>query len=179
MNLTISGHHLEITPAIRSHVESKLDRMKRNFDGVIDISVLLAVDNVSDKERSQRAEIKLNLSGKTLHAESTAQDLYAAIDLLMDKLDRQLVKAKTKSKEHSRESVKNMPLDDSASSRYYFPLFKRREKRLFFLGNAVFLSFMNTFPPPANSPSRIPSFSSNRDFLPETRYHPLFFPVFA
>lgn len=68
MNLTISGHHLEITPAIRSHVESKLDRMKRNFDGVIDISVLLAVDNVSDKERSQRAEIKLNLSGKTLHA---------------------------------------------------------------------------------------------------------------
>ena len=57
----------------------------------------------------------MNLSGKTLHAESTAQDLYAAIDLLMDKLDRQLVKAKTKSKEHSRESVKNMPLDDSAS----------------------------------------------------------------
>ena len=52
MNLTISGHHLEITPAIRSHVESKLDRMKRNFDGVIDISVLLAVDNVSDKEAS-------------------------------------------------------------------------------------------------------------------------------
>ena len=47
--------------------------------------------------------------------EPTAQDLYAAIDLLMDKLDRQLVKAKTKSKEHSRESVKNMPLDDSAS----------------------------------------------------------------
>ena len=115
MNLTISGHHLEITPAIRSHVESKLDRMKRNFDGVIDISVLLAVDNVSDKEKSQRAEIKLNLSGKTLHAESVAQDLYAAIDILMDKLDRQLVKAKTKSKEHSRDSVKNLPLNDSAS----------------------------------------------------------------
>ena len=46
MNLTISGHHLEITPAIRSHVENKLDRMKRNFDNVIDISVLLAVDNI-------------------------------------------------------------------------------------------------------------------------------------
>lgn len=178
MNLTISGHHLEITPAIRSHVESKLDRMKRNFDGVIDISVLLAIDNVSDKERSQRAEIKLNLSGKTLHAESTAQDLYAAIDLLMDKLDRQLVKAKTKSKEHSRESVKNMPLDDSASRGIIFRCSKGA-KSAFFLGNAVFLSFMNTFPPPANSPSRIPSFSNNRDFLPETRYHPLFFPVFA
>ena len=68
------------------------------------------------REKSQRAEIKLNMSGKTLHAESTAQDLYAAIDLLMDKLDRQLVKAKTKSKEHSRESVKNMPLDETSAS---------------------------------------------------------------
>ena len=108
MNLTISGHHLEITPAIRSHVENKLNRMKRNFDNVIDISVLLAVDNSSDKDKRQRAEIKLNMSGKTIHVESTAQDLYAAIDLLMDKLDRQVVKHKTKSKEHSRESVKNM-----------------------------------------------------------------------
>ncbi len=107
MNLIISGHHLEITPAIRSHVEGKLNRMKRTLEGVIDISVLLAVDNVSDKEKSQRAEIRLTLSGKTLHVESTAQDLYAAIDLLMDKLDRQLVKAKTKSKEYSRDSIKN------------------------------------------------------------------------
>ena len=109
MNLTISGHHLEITPAIRNHVEKKLNRMKRNFDSVIDITVLLAVDNSSDKDERQRAEIKLNMSGKTLHAESVSQDLYAAIDLLMDKLDRQLVKHKTKSKEHGRESVKKMP----------------------------------------------------------------------
>lgn len=116
MNLTISGHHLEVTPAIRSHVESKLERMKRNFDGVIDISVLLAVDNVSDKEKSQRAEINVNMSGKTLHVESVASDLYAAIDLLMDKLDRQIVKAKTKSKEHSRDSVKNMPGKDDVSA---------------------------------------------------------------
>jgi len=108
MNLTISGHHLEITPAIRSHVENKLNRMKRNFDKVIDISVLLTVDNNSDKDKRQRAEIKLNMSGKTLHAESVAQDLYAAIDILMDKLDRQLVKHKTKSKEHWHESVKKM-----------------------------------------------------------------------
>lgn len=57
MNLTISGHHLEVTPAIRSHVESKLERMKRNFDGVIDISVLLAVDNVSDKEKANALKL--------------------------------------------------------------------------------------------------------------------------
>lgn len=112
MNLTISGHHLEVTPAIRSHVESKLNRMKRNFDNVIDISVLLAVDNNSDKDKRQRAEINMNISGKTIHAESSAQDLYAAIDILMDKLDRQLIKYKTKSKEHGRESVKNIPNDE-------------------------------------------------------------------
>ncbi len=106
MNLTISGHHLEITPAIRSHVESKLDRMKRNFEGVIDITVLLAVDNISDKEKRQRAEIRMNLSGKTLHAESTGQDIYAAIDTLMDKVDRQLVKAKEKIRNHTRDSIK-------------------------------------------------------------------------
>lgn len=111
MNLTISGHHLEVTPAIRSHVENKLNRMKRNFDNVIDISVLLAVDNNSDKDKRQRAEIKMNISGKTIHAESAAQDLYAAIDILMDKLDRQLVKHKTKSKEYGRESVRDMPSD--------------------------------------------------------------------
>ena len=108
MNLTISGHHLEVTPAIRGYVENKLDRMKRHFDNVIDISVLLTVDNVSEKEKSQRAEIKVNMTGKTLHAESVAHDLYAAIDLLMDKLGRQLRKQKTKSKEHSRQSVKTM-----------------------------------------------------------------------
>ena len=80
--------------------------MKRNFDGVIDITVLLAVDSISDKEKRQRAEIKMNLSGKSLHAESTGQDIYAAIDTLMDKVDRQLVKAKEKQRSHSRESIK-------------------------------------------------------------------------
>ncbi|MDR1310939.1 MAG: ribosome-associated translation inhibitor RaiA [Burkholderiaceae bacterium] len=112
MNLTISGHHIEVTPAIRNHVENKLNRMKRNFENVIDISVLLSVDNNSDKDKRQRAEINLNIGGKTLHAESVAQDLYAAVDLLMDKLDKQLVKYKTKSKEHTRESVKNLPSRD-------------------------------------------------------------------
>jgi len=108
MNLTISGHHLEVTPAIRSHVENKLNRMKRTLDNVIDISVILSVDNNSDKDKRQRAEINVNLSGKPIHAESVAQDMYSAIDLLMDKLDRQIVKHKGKSKEHSRDSVKNI-----------------------------------------------------------------------
>jgi len=70
MNLTISGHHLELTPAIREYVQSKLERVTRHFDHVIDISVKLSVDSLTEKEKRQRAEINLHLPGKDLHVES-------------------------------------------------------------------------------------------------------------
>ena len=94
MNLKISGHHLELTPALREYVQNKLERIKRHFDNVIDVSVTLSVDSLTEKEKRQRAEINLHLRGKDLHVESEAQDMYAAIDLLMDKLDRQVLKHK-------------------------------------------------------------------------------------
>lgn len=109
MNLTISGHHLEITPAIREYVKSKLERVTRHFDNVIDITVTLSIETLPEKEKRQKAEIKLNLTGKTIHVESVSQDLYAAIDTLMDKLDRQVLKHKGKLKDYSRESIKHMP----------------------------------------------------------------------
>jgi len=116
MNLTISGHHVEVTPSIRTYVQSKLDRIKRNFESVIDITVILAVDNISEKEKRQRAEINMKLSGKTLRAESVAQDLYAAIDILVDKLDRQIIKHKEKAREHNHDSVKKMPSPEIAKA---------------------------------------------------------------
>ena len=73
MNLTISGHHLEVTPAIREYVQTKLERVKRHFDHVIDIAVILTVDNLTEKEKRQKAEINLRLSGKTVyHSGDTA-----------------------------------------------------------------------------------------------------------
>lgn len=91
MNLQLSGHHLEVTPAIREYLTSKLDRIKRHFDHVIDVNVILSV------ERSQRrAEASVHVRGKDLFAESQDPDMYAAIDLLVDKLDRQIVKHKEK-----------------------------------------------------------------------------------
>lgn len=108
MNLTISGHHLELTPAIREYVQTKLDRIIRHFDHVIDISVILSVDKLPEKEKRQKAEINVRLRGKDLHAESIAQDLYAAIDLLMDKLDRQVIKHKTKIQDHQHEAIKHL-----------------------------------------------------------------------
>jgi putative sigma-54 modulation protein len=89
MNLTISGHHLEVTPAIREYAMSKISRVTRHFDHVIDITVLLSVEKLQ-----QKAEINLHLRGKDIHCEAIDGNLYTAIDCLIDKLDRQVIKYK-------------------------------------------------------------------------------------
>ena len=91
MNLNVSGHHLEVTPALRTYVHSKLERVARHFDHVIDAHVILTVDKLR-----QKAEVTLHVRGKDLHCECEEQDLYAAIDLLADKLDRQVLRYKDK-----------------------------------------------------------------------------------
>ncbi len=101
MNLTISGHHVDVTPAIREFVMNKLERVRRHFDHVIDVAVVLTVE----KQR-QKAEINLHLRGKDLHCEATDNDLYAAIDALVDKLDRQVVKHKECIQQHKLEPLK-------------------------------------------------------------------------
>ncbi len=91
MNLNLTGRHLEITPAIREHVTSKLDKVKRHFDNVIDINVVLSVDKLV-----QKAEATVHVSGKSIFAETTDSNLYVAIDTLVDSLDRQVLKHKEK-----------------------------------------------------------------------------------
>lgn|SRR5512135_1575933 len=91
MNLNLTGRHLEITPAIREHVTSKLDKVKRHFDNVIDINVILSVDKLV-----QKAEATVHVSGKNIHAETQDSNLYVAIDALVDSLDRQVLKHKEK-----------------------------------------------------------------------------------
>ena len=108
MNLTISGHHLDITPALREYVTSKLERITRHFDQVVDTRVLLSIDNQKERERRQRAECTLRVKGSDVHAESSHQDMYAAIDDLMDKLDRQIVRHKDKLQSHQVPGQKRM-----------------------------------------------------------------------
>jgi putative sigma-54 modulation protein len=115
MNLTISGHHLELTPAIREYVQTKLERITRHFDHVIDVAVILAVEKLPEKEKRQKAEINLRLPGNTIHCESIAEDLYAAIDTLIDKLDRQVLKYKTKIQDHQHAGIKRMNEMQSAA----------------------------------------------------------------
>lgn len=91
MNINLTGRHLEITPAIREHVTTKLGKIKRHFDHVIDINVILSVDKLK-----QKAEATVHLSGKTLFAETDDSNLYVSIDNLVDALDRQILKHKDK-----------------------------------------------------------------------------------
>jgi putative sigma-54 modulation protein len=104
MNLSITGHHLEVTPALREYVVTKLDRVRRHFDQVVDISVFLSVEKLK-----QRAEVNLHVRGKDLFAEASHDDLYAAIDSLVDKLDRQVLKYKDKRFAHPHEALKHQP----------------------------------------------------------------------
>ena len=110
MNLTISGHHIDVTPALRGYVESKLDRVVRHFDQLISVNVLLSVEKQKEKERRQKAECTLQLKGKSIFAESQDHDLYAAIDELVDKVDRQVVEHKNRTRSHQAVAGKHMNL---------------------------------------------------------------------
>lgn len=108
MNLTISGHHLEVTPSLRTYVTSKLDRIKRHFDQVVDIKVLLTLENLKEKELRQKAECNIRVKGIDLFAESAHEDLYAAVDELVDKLDRQVVRHKDRLQSHHHDAPKRL-----------------------------------------------------------------------
>jgi putative sigma-54 modulation protein len=101
MNVQITGHHLEVTPAIREYVWTKLGRISRHFDHVIDTKVMLSVEPLK-----HRAEITMHIPGKDIHCEAAQDNLYAAIDLLIDKADRQVLDHKKKTQNHSHKAAK-------------------------------------------------------------------------
>ena len=91
MNLSLTGHHLEITPPLRDYVKAKLERVTRHMDHVIDVSVILTVEKLVRK-----TEATVHLRGHDIHVEAKDADMYAAIDSLVDKLDRQVLRHKEK-----------------------------------------------------------------------------------
>lgn len=101
MNLHITGHHVTVTPAIREYVETKMQRITRHFDHVIDSQVMLSVEPLK-----HRAEITLHIPGKDIHCESTQENLYAAIDMLVDKVDRKVIQHKDRKQNHTHLSPK-------------------------------------------------------------------------
>ena len=91
MQLNISGHHLEVTDPIKNYVTNKVNRLQRHNDRITSTNVILSIDNLV-----QKAEATVHVSGGEFFANSEHEDLYAAIDTLVDKLDRQLIKHKEK-----------------------------------------------------------------------------------
>jgi putative sigma-54 modulation protein len=95
MHIKFTGHHVEITDSMRAYVEKRLERIKRHFDQVIDVTVVMSVDKLQHK-----AEATVHVSGNHLHADAINLDMYAAIDALVDKLDRSVIKHKEKQRDH-------------------------------------------------------------------------------
>ncbi len=100
MQLNLTGHHIEITQALRDYVTSKMERLERHFDQVIDAHVILSVEKLR-----QKAEATLYVSGGNIHADAVEEDMYAAIDALIDKLDRQVKRYKEKITDHHRSDT--------------------------------------------------------------------------
>lgn len=102
MNLNITGHHVEVTPAIREYVVTKLDRVIAHFDNVTSVNVILSVEKLK-----QKAEVTVHVRGKDIYVESDDANLYAAIDSMSDKLDRQVQKYKQKMADHNHDALKH------------------------------------------------------------------------
>ncbi|MGN8159158.1 ribosome hibernation-promoting factor, HPF/YfiA family [Salinisphaera sp. RV14] len=105
MNLNISGHHVDMTNALHQYVASKMERIERHFDHVLDAEVVLEVEKLRHK-----AEVTVQLRGATLHAEATKDDMYAAIDCMVDKLDRQTLRHKEKACDHHNNQARHIDM---------------------------------------------------------------------
>ncbi|MCV6623150.1 MAG: ribosome-associated translation inhibitor RaiA [Cellvibrionaceae bacterium] len=95
MQITISGHHVDVTEAMHDYVNNKLEKLSRHHDRITSTNVILSVDKLI-----QKAEATIHVSGKDLFADASHEDMYTAIDQLSDKLDRQLIKHKEKIRAH-------------------------------------------------------------------------------
>ncbi len=105
MQINITGHHLELTTSIKDYVEKKFEKLTRHFDHVINIHVVLTVEKLD-----HHAEASLQVSGNKIFAEASSDGMYAAVDSLVDKLDRQIVKHKEKLKDHHQREVEHHTL---------------------------------------------------------------------
>lgn len=105
MNLNISGHHIDMTNALHQYVASKMERIERHFDHVLEAEVVLEVEKLRHK-----AEVTMQLRGATLHAEATKDDMYAAIDCMVDKLDRQTLRHKEKVCDHHNRQARHIDM---------------------------------------------------------------------
>ena len=111
MQINITGHHIDVTEPLRAYVLEKMTKLERHFDHVTIVHVILTVE-----KQVQKAEATVHVSGPDLFAQNETADMYASIDGLIDKLDRQIIKHKEKVSDHNKKSggVKNMIVEEEA-----------------------------------------------------------------
>jgi putative sigma-54 modulation protein len=109
MQINITGHHVDVTEALKNYVTEKFAKLERHFDHVTNVHVILTVE-----KQIQKAEATVHVSGQDLFAHNETQDMYASIDGLVDKLDRQIIKHKEKIGDHRQKSggVKSMAIEE-------------------------------------------------------------------
>jgi len=100
MQVQVTGHHIEVTPPLRAYITEKLHRVARHFDHAVSARAVLTVIKLRQKAE---ATINVGVRGKTISATETSDDMYAAIDGLIDKLDRQVLRHKDKLTDHHRQ----------------------------------------------------------------------------
>lgn len=100
MQLNITGHHVDITPPLKSYVEEKIQKITKRFNNITNVHVVLTIENHKQNLKVQKAEAHVNLAKGDIHATAEADDMYAAIDAMSDKLDRQVIKHKEKLSNH-------------------------------------------------------------------------------
>ncbi len=106
MQITIQGHQVDVTPALRDYATGKFERVTRHFDHLHELSIVLSVEKLLHKAEATM-QFSGRKSGRTLHANATATDMYAAIDTLVDKIDKQVRKHKEKLTDHHAEAVRS------------------------------------------------------------------------
>jgi putative sigma-54 modulation protein len=107
MQISFTGHHIEVTPALKSFTEEKLGKLERHFDRITSIHVVFSIEKLV-----QIVEATVSISKAQIHAHSESEDMYSAIDALIDKLDRQLVKHKEKIQEHRDDEGREIKLEE-------------------------------------------------------------------
>ena len=107
MQLDVSGHHVDVSQALKGYVKAKFKRLERHFDNATHAHVILTVEKLD-----QKAEATVHVSGANVFADAVDADMYAAIDALADKLDRQLKRHKEKLTDHHRGGKGSMPVDE-------------------------------------------------------------------
>lgn len=113
MNLTVTGHHVEVTTSMRNYVAEKMKRLQRHSENLFGIHVILRVEKMR-----QKAEATIDVAGTRLYADTTRQDMYESIDLLADKLDRQLIRHKEKTRDNHRREKEPIVVEADMSVEY-------------------------------------------------------------